>query len=199
MKEEEKKREAEESLKRGKEGKGIKDDYVRFCKGCFREFQIDCEKCYVCGSNTITKEERIEDIKSKALVYQEKKKRKMERKAKWERWVKTQAMFYNKTSTNYKKWDYYTSSEEEEPETDPILPEDNPQFKAMEADIMERRKRRMRDKKEATELKDKGNECMKKGLWKTAHKYYSDAIELKKDMMPLYSNRALARLKLEDF
>ena len=108
-------------------------------------------------------------------------------------------MFYKKTSTNYKKWDYYTSSEEDEPETDPIVPENDPTFKAMEADINDRKKRRQRDRKEALVMKDRGNECMKKGLWKTAHKFYSDAYELKKDLLPVYTNRALVRLKLEDF
>jgi len=44
-------------------------------------------------------------------------------------------MFYKKTSTNYNKWDCFESSEEEDPETDPIVPKDDPQFKAMEADF----------------------------------------------------------------
>jgi tetratricopeptide (TPR) repeat protein len=34
-------------------------------------------------------------------------------------------MFYKKTSTNYNKWDMFESSEEEE-ETDPIVPKDDP-------------------------------------------------------------------------
>jgi hypothetical protein len=69
----------------------------------------------------------------------------------------------------------------------------------MEADINDRKKKRLRDLKEAEELKVKGNEALKKGLYKTANKYYSDALDLKKDLLPLYTNRALARLKLEDF
>lgn len=40
---------------------------------------------------------------------------------------------------------------------------------------------------------------MKKGCYKTAIKYYSDALDLKKDLLPLYTNRALARLKIEDY
>ena len=65
--------------------------------------------------------------------------------------------------------------------------------------MLDRKKRRLRDRKEAEELKEKGNDAIKRGLYKTANKYYSDALELKKDMLPLYTNRALARLKLEDF
>lgn len=38
---------------------------------------------------------------------------------------------------------------------------------------------------------------MKKGLYRTANKHYSEALEHKKDLLPLYTNRALCRLKLE--
>jgi tetratricopeptide (TPR) repeat protein len=69
----------------------------------------------------------------------------------------------------------------------------------MESDMLDRKKRRLRDRKEAEELKEKGNDAIKRGLYKSANKYYSDALELKKDLLPLYTNRALARLKLEDF
>ena len=49
------------------------------------------------------------------------------------------------------------------------------------------------------ELKDKGNTSLKRGCYKTAIKYYSDALEIKKDLLPLYTNRALAMLKVEDY
>ena len=38
---------------------------------------------------------------------------------------------------------------------------------------------------------------MKKGLYRTANKHYSEALDHKKDMLCLYTNRALARIKLE--
>lgn len=131
--------------------------------------------------------------------FKERTRRKKDRVDKWERWKKTQAMFYRKTSTNYKKWEQFESEEESQDDSDPILPRDDPNFRAMEADMQDRRKRRMRDKKEAEEFKVKGNEALKKGLYKSANKHYSDALELKKDLLPLYTNRALARLKLEDY
>ena len=131
-------------------------------------------------------------------VFKDKKRRKKERKAKWENWKKTQAMFYRKTSTNYKKWEHFESSEDSE-ESEPILPKNDPNFMAMEADMRDRKKRRDRDRKEAEELKVKGNDAIKRGLYKSANKYYSDALDLKKDLLTLYTNRALARLKLEDF
>jgi hypothetical protein len=45
-------------------------------------------------------------------------------------------MLWKKTSTNYSKWDYYTSSSESEKEdVDPIVPKDDPNFKALEMDM----------------------------------------------------------------
>lgn len=65
--------------------------------------------------------------------------------------------------------------------------------------MLDRKKKRERDFKEATILKDKGNDLLKRGCYKTAIKAYSDAMELRKDMLALYTNRALARIKVEDF
>lgn len=48
--------------------------------------------------------EKLEEVK-------EKKRIKMERKAKWNNWLKTQAMFYKKTSTNYKKVSHQGNSD----------------------------------------------------------------------------------------
>jgi len=67
----------------------------------------------------------------------------------------------------------------------------------MEADFVERGKKRKKSRKEALALKDKGNDCMKRGLYKSANHHYSGAIEQAKDMLLLYTNRALARLRLE--
>jgi hypothetical protein len=60
-------------------------------------------------------------------------------------WKKTQAMLWKKTSNNYTKWDYFTDSSEEEIETEPILPKDDPNFKALEMDLNERKKRQEKD------------------------------------------------------
>lgn len=123
----------------------------------------------------------------------------MERRAKWENWRKTQEMFYRKTSTNYKKWDVFESDSvsENEDDKEPIVPENDPAFKAMEMDFEDRAKKRKRNRKEANRLKELGNDCMKKGLYKSANHHYSAALEEAKDMLVLYNNRALARIKLE--
>ena len=121
------------------------------------------------------------------------------RRAKWENWKKTQAMFYCKTSTNYNKWNMFESeSDSDKDESDPVVPKDDPQFKAMEQDFKDRSRRRVRDRKIAEELKIKGNEAMKRGLYKSAKHHYSEALEHKKDFLVIYTNRALACLKLEE-
>ena len=142
----------------------------------------------------------MDELRTKLEEYKTKTSKKKIKKAKWENWKKTQALFYKKTSTNYKKWEFFESGDDtEEEESDPILPNNDPAFKAMEADMIDRRKRRQRDKKEAEELKVKGNDALKKGCYKTAIKYYTDALELKKDLLVLYTNRALARVKVEEW
>ena len=82
----------------------------------------------------------------------------MTRRAKWENWQKTQAMFYKKTSTNYKTWDMYSEDSEEK---EPIVPKDDPTFKAMEQDFENRAKERRVARALAESLKEKGNHCMK--------------------------------------
>ena len=49
----------------------------------------------------------------------------------------------------------------------------------MEADLQDRKKKRLRDAKEAKKLKERGNEWLKKGLYKTANKFYTDGLNLK--------------------
>ena len=46
-------------------------------------------------------------------------------------------------------------------------------------------------------MKEKGNDALKRGLYKSAKQYYSDALDQKKDLLALYTNRALACIKLE--
>lgn len=52
--------------------------------------------------------------------------KKKNRRAKWENWKKTQALFYCKTSTNYNKWDMFESETDSQKEEEPILPRHDP-------------------------------------------------------------------------
>lgn len=128
-----------------------------------------------------------------------KKASKEERKKKWENWRKTQAMFWKKTSTNYSKWDYFTSSSEEEEEAEPILPKNDPNFIALEKDVEERSKRRAEGRKAATKLKEEGNDALKKRDFLTAIDKYTAALDNCRDMKELYTNRALAYIKIGNY
>lgn len=139
----------------------------------------------------------MDELKTKLEEHKQKTGHKKTRRAKWENWKKTQELFYRKTSTNYNKWDMFESSEEEDPNAEPIVPKNDPNFQAMERDFEERAAKRRKDKAIAEDFKAKGNECMKRGLYRTANKHYTEALEHKKDYLVLYTNRALCRLKLE--
>jgi hypothetical protein len=57
---------------------------------------------------------------------------------------------------------FESSEEEEDPNAEPILPKDDPNFKAMEADFEKRAVQRRKDKKIAEEFKEKGNELQQR-------------------------------------
>jgi archaellum component FlaD/FlaE len=127
-------REKRQAQLKGVKGKGIKG-FVTFCKFCWVEYKIEgVDKCTHCGRETITYEERYAELRDKLEEHKVKQANKKERRSRWENWQKTQAMFYKKTSTNYKKWDVFESSEEEvnSEDQEPIVPENDPAFKAME-------------------------------------------------------------------
>lgn len=59
IKEEEEKRKFEEKLRNGNKGKGEKENYLKFCRNCFTEYEIDSiSKCTHCHTILITKEVR---------------------------------------------------------------------------------------------------------------------------------------------
>ena len=77
----------------------------------------------------MSQEERMDELKTKLEEHKQKTGKKKTRRSKWENRKKTKELFYRKTSTNYSKWDMFESSEEEEdPNAEPILPKNDPNF-----------------------------------------------------------------------
>lgn len=64
----------------------------------------------------MTYEERYAELSVKVVDYKKNKTKREERKKKWDLWKKTKAMVWKKSSTNYSKWDVYTSESDSEPE-----------------------------------------------------------------------------------
>jgi hypothetical protein len=56
MKVEEKRQEAERKIINGNKGKGEKDNYLKFCRFCFIEFEIDIPNCTHCNKELITRQ-----------------------------------------------------------------------------------------------------------------------------------------------
>ena len=106
-------------------------------------------------------------------------------------------MLKTKNFSNYKKWDIYESSDEENDE--PILPRHDPNFIALEKEMNESAKQRDLSKKKAMKLKDEANESVKQQKYRKAIRLYSEALDESKSIMSLYTNRALCYLKVNEF
>jgi tetratricopeptide (TPR) repeat protein len=195
--------EREEKLKKGREGAGEKENYKHYCRHCRVEYPYDTPTCVRCQKATVTYADRRKELLERVEDYKSAKLRKQERKKKWEMWKKTKAIFWKKTATDYEKWDYFTDSEDEfeklEQEAKPVLPENDPNFRALKADLDQRSNNRRQRAKEANELKLKANKLMKDGKHAAAIQTYTEAIEVYRSNKYLWSNRALAYIKLGKF
>ncbi|KAM4016481.1 tetratricopeptide repeat protein 12 isoform 2-T2 [Anomaloglossus baeobatrachus] len=69
----------------------------------------------------------------------------------------------------------------------------------LEKDASERAEKINQNKALANALKDRGNQAFAQGNYETAIQHYSDGLEQLKDMQVLYTNRALAYIKLEKY
>ncbi|XP_064601806.1 tetratricopeptide repeat protein 12-like isoform X2 [Liolophura sinensis] len=72
-------------------------------------------------------------------------------------------------------------------------------MKAMEDDAKERAQRRKVNEKAATKLKEEGNEEFKSGNYEKAVELYSKALNKHRDSHVLYTNRAMALIKLQKY
>nr|XP_039253623.1 tetratricopeptide repeat protein 12-like [Styela clava] len=70
---------------------------------------------------------------------------------------------------------------------------------ALEADANTRAQARRERHKKANEMKMKANDAFKNEEYKTALSLYSEAITVAKDLTPLYTNRAMTHIKLQQY
>ncbi|XP_063211395.1 tetratricopeptide repeat protein 12 isoform X2 [Chroicocephalus ridibundus] len=69
----------------------------------------------------------------------------------------------------------------------------------LEKDAKERAKRRKRNEHLANALKEKGNDAFRKGDYVIAIQRYTEGLEILKDKQELYTNRAQAYLKMQEY
>ncbi|CAD7941911.1 unnamed protein product [Amoebophrya sp. A120] len=192
-------RKSEEKLLYGRDGKGQADDYLLFCKFCFTEYLTDrLENCTRCKKGPLmTKEARHKELYAKLDDYKEEKAKHQVRKDKWVRWKKSQSLLGKSKVINYKAWEYWEpdSDGEDEENMEPVLPKDDPQFKALDADMKKRNKERQERHLQATRCKDEGNALLQKGDFVRAIDTYQQGLEYQKDLKPLWTNKALAEVK----
>jgi len=199
-----KEREYQEKLLNGTPGKGEGKNYEKFCPFCFYEYQIkDLKICPHCSKDLITQEARHKILKQKVEVYKEEKKKKKFRRMKYENWIKSQGEIHilDKSKhgpTNYYKWDMYESESDEE-EKQPILPRHDPNFIALEKSMNDDLKKREISQRKCFKLKDEANAALKEKKYNKAIDLYSQAIEECRSFMFLYTNRAFAYMKIENW
>jgi len=196
--------ELEERKKRffldGQAGKGEGTRYKWWCKRCFVEYRIDldenqCTRCHQ-SDKMMTQPDRREELMGKLDTFKEAKVKHQFRKDKWLRWKKSQAMLKRSKNVNYKAWEYWEPDTESEEEGDPIVPRDNPEFLAMEADIKSKHKKTSERAKTANKCRERGNQSMKEGDYVGAIEHYEEGLEYKRDSKACWTNKALAEIKV---
>merc|ERR1711972_523068 len=143
------------------------------------------------GDKMMTQERRREELMGKLETFKGEKVRHQFRKDKWLRWKKSQAMLKRSRNINYKAWEYWEPDTDTEDEGDPILPKENPEFRAMEADMKQRNKKQSERTQTANKCRDRGNQCMKEGDFVGAIENYEEGLEYRRDMKALWTNKAL--------
>lgn len=200
IREEERKEKRDRFLLYGVDGKGEGKNYKWWCKRCFVEYFIELSenKCTRCkqSDKMMTPEQRREELMGKLDVLKADKAKHQFRKDKWLRWKKSQALLKRSKYINYKAWEYWEPDTDSDEEGDPIVPKDNPEFRAMEMDMKQRRKKTSDRNRTAERCRERGNAAMKDGDFVLAIEHYAEGLEYRRDFKPLWTNKALAELKV---
>merc|ERR1719235_2505932 len=143
----------------------------------------------------MTQEQRREELMGKLGTFKEEKVKHQWRKDKWLRWKKSQALLKKSRHINYKAWEYWEPDTDSEEEGDPIVPKDDPQFMAMEADMKQRNHKRVERAKTAERCNQRGNDSMAEGDYVGAIEHYDEGLEFDRGKKKLWTNKALAEIK----
>merc|ERR1719450_1545729 len=109
----------------------------------------------------MTQEDRRAELMDKLEDYRKTRNTHQWRKDKWLRWKKSQKLLGRSRNINYKAWEFWEPDTDTEEEGEPIVPKNNPEFQAMEADLKDRRKKAEDKAKTAEKCRERGNQSMK--------------------------------------
>ncbi|KAL0026310.1 hypothetical protein WJX77_010157 [Trebouxia sp. C0004] len=101
----------------------------------------------------------------------------------------------NKHVTDYTKWDFFTPDDEDDDLINSLTP-NNPQLKAMEADIDARHARMVSQRQLAERQRVEGNALYAQGQFTAAFQCYETGLDAERHNMALHGNAAQVLLKM---
>jgi hypothetical protein len=106
---------------------------------------------------------------------------------------------------NYEKWERWVPGSDDDSDCDvernapPVVPKSDPCFAAMERDFDDRNKKRQGRVNTALKCKERGNTLLAAGDYVGAINEYVDGLGYARDMKALWTNKALAEIKIGRF
>jgi len=96
-------------------------------------------------------------------------------------------------------WDNWEPEDEWDDMKDELMPEDKPELKAMEEDCDKRAKARRERIREATALKEEGNDAFKQKRYQNAVELYGAALKAAPWITACLTNRAMCYINLKNY
>jgi hypothetical protein len=151
-----------------------------------------------------SREQRLAALRERVAALKAERARRTQRRERYEAWVardKAAATSASGSSlfSRYAAWELWEpegNSEAEGDDDDDEAIREQPGFAALASDVEQRRAARAARRAEAMALKERGNTALRKGDAEGAVSLYTEAIALKRDERSLYTNRALALMRL---
>eukprot|EP01084_Bolivina_argentea_P188755 324829_1 len=180
-----------------RKGDGWKNEYKYYCNKCFTEILISIKQCPRCNYNKlITRVERRNILQERVNILKTEYDLKEKRHKRWEEYRKLHSKNCNNL-TDYSEWELWEDEIDwNDYMDDNYIPNENASFKAMAYDMKIRSEKRASEMKAAQREKTLGNKYLKVYNYIEAIVHYTSAIEYRKDYKALYTNRALAYMKL---
>ncbi|DBA92213.1 TPA: hypothetical protein ACH3X1_015922 [Trebouxia sp. C0004] len=136
--------------------------------------------------------ERQQQLKQKIAELQKNQQKKQKARQRYNEHVSQQS---NKHVTDYTKWDFFTPDDEDDDLINSLTP-NNPQLKAMEADIDARHARMVSQRQLAERQRVEGNALYAQGQFTAAFQCYETGLDAERHNMALHGNAAQVLLKM---